>query len=75
MDSTSVPDVGRRQEGRYEFDGLQPVAMTGGTANHSVIMRSLHRALDRRLQGSRCQYLGPDAGIETAGDAIRYPTP
>ena len=62
-----------RQEGRYEFDGFQPVAMTGGTANHSIIMRSLHRALDRTLQGTRCQYLGPDAGIETAGDAIRYP--
>jgi Uma2 family endonuclease len=35
------------QEGRYEFDGQQPVAMTGGTANHSVIMRNLHRALVR----------------------------
>lgn len=23
------------QEGRYEFDGFQPVAMTGGTINHS----------------------------------------
>lgn len=26
-----------RQELRYEFDGFQPVAMTGGTAEHSAI--------------------------------------
>src|SRR5271165_5104521 len=25
------------QEGRYEFDGFQPVAMTGGTVNHALI--------------------------------------
>jgi Uma2 family endonuclease len=61
------------QEGRYEFDGFQPVAMTGGTANHSVIMRNLHRALDRRLQGSPCQYLGPDAGLATVETKVRYP--
>jgi Uma2 family endonuclease len=61
------------QEGRYEFDGFQPVAMTGGTANHSVIMRNLHRALDRRLQGSPCQYLGPDAGLTTVETKVRYP--
>jgi Uma2 family endonuclease len=61
------------QEGRYEFDGFQPVAMTGGTANHSVIMRNLHRALDRRLQDSVCQYLGPDAGLATVETGVRYP--
>jgi Uma2 family endonuclease len=61
------------QEGRYEFDGFQPVAMTAGTANHSVIMRNLHRALDRRLQGSTCQYLCPDAGLATVETRVRYP--
>jgi Uma2 family endonuclease len=61
------------QEGRYEFDGFQPVAMTGGAANYSVIMRNLHRALDRRLQGSPCQYLGPDAGLATVETKVRYP--
>jgi hypothetical protein len=49
------------QEGRYEFDGCAPVAMTGGTINHAIIIRSLHRALDRRLRGSGCQPLGPSA--------------
>jgi Uma2 family endonuclease len=47
--------------------------MTGGTNNHSVIMRNLHRALDRRLQGSECQYLGPDAGLATVNTSVRYP--
>ena len=61
------------QEGRFEFDGFQPVAMTGGTAGHSVVMRNLHRALDSRLRSSSCQQLGPDAGLQTVGDAVRYP--
>ena len=30
-------DWEERQELRYEFDGFQPVAMTGGTFEHSAI--------------------------------------
>ena len=61
------------QEGRHEFDGFQPVAMTDGTVNHARIMRCLHRALDLRLRGRPCQPLGPDAGVATVGNAVRYP--
>jgi Uma2 family endonuclease len=61
------------QEGRYEFDGFQPLAMTGGTANHSVIMQNVHAALRTRLRGSGCRPLVPDAGLATVGDAVRYP--
>jgi Uma2 family endonuclease len=61
------------QEGRYEYDGFEPVAMTGGNNRHSVIMRSLHRALDARLRRGPCQPLGPDAGVATVGTAVRYP--
>jgi Uma2 family endonuclease len=61
------------QEGRYEFDGFQPVAMTGGTVNHSRVVRNLHRALDARLRGGPCEPLGPDAGVQTMGQAVRYP--
>ncbi len=61
------------QEGRWEFDGFSPVAMTGGTVNHAIIMRNVHRALDSRLRGSGCRPLGPDAGMETSGAAVRYP--
>ena len=58
---------------RYEFDGFEPVAMTGGTVNHSRIARNLGFALRARLQGSGCEPLGPDAGLATVGDAVRYP--
>jgi Uma2 family endonuclease len=61
------------QEARYEFDGFQPVAMTGGNAGHSAIGRNLRTALHTRLRGSRCSSLGPDAGIETINNAVRYP--
>ena len=61
------------QEAPYEFDGFQPIAMTGGNAADSVVMRGLHRALDARLRQGPCQRLGPDAGIETVNTAVRYP--
>jgi Uma2 family endonuclease len=61
------------QEGRYEFDGFRPVAMTGGNAGHSRVIRGLQRALDTRLRGGPCEPLGPDAGVETVDNAIRYP--
>jgi len=61
------------QNERYEFDGFQPVAMVGGTINHSRLHRNLNSALDARLVGSGCEALGPDAGVATIGDAVRYP--
>ena len=61
------------QAGRYEFDEIQPVAMTGGNVGHGLIMRNLHRALDTRLRGGGCRPLGPDVGIETINRAVRYP--
>jgi Uma2 family endonuclease len=61
------------QDIRYEFDGFQPVAMTGGNAGHSAIGRNLQTALHTRLRGSRRSSLGPDAGVETVNNAVRYP--
>ena len=61
------------QDVRYEFDGFQPVAMTGGLVDHNRITRNLLAALGSRLRGSGCEPLGPDAGIATVGDAVRYP--
>ena len=63
------------QETRYEFDGFEPVAMTGGNVNHNRVMWGLHRALDSRLRrgGGPCEPLGPDAGVETVNKAVRYP--
>lgn len=35
MTRDQILDWAQAQEVRYEFDGLQPVAMTGATADHS----------------------------------------
>jgi Uma2 family endonuclease len=66
-------DWAAAQRERHEFDGFQPVAMTGGTVNHSHIVVNILSALRARLRGSSCRPLGPDAGVATIGDAVRYP--
>jgi Uma2 family endonuclease len=61
-----------RQELKYEFDGFAPVAMTGGTQEHSLIQANLIRRLGNRLDGSPCRVVGSDLKISVAG-SIRYP--
>ncbi len=61
------------QPTRHEFDGIRPVAMTGGDLGHSRLIRNISRALANRLAGRPCDPLGPDAAIATAGDTIRHP--
>ena len=57
-----------RQDGRYWFDGFQPVAMVGGTNNHGAIADNIRAELRQRLRG------GPDGGgVETIGNRVRYP--
>ena len=61
------------QEERYEFDGVRPVLVNGGTNNHSRIMRNLFSALESQLRGSPFEWFGPSSGVETLNGAIRYP--
>jgi Uma2 family endonuclease len=61
------------QEGRYEFDGVHPVAMTGGNAVHSRVTTNILAALRSRLRGTPCSYFGPDLGVQTIGSSVRYP--
>jgi Uma2 family endonuclease len=61
------------QRARHEFDGFEPVAMTGGTRDHNQIRQNIYAALRSRLKGTGCTPLGPDAGVATIGDAVRYP--
>ena len=58
-----------RQELRYEFDGVRPEAMTGGTAAHAAIQRNL---LATRLRGNPCQAYGSELKIMPPG-RIRNP--
>ncbi|MCK8787942.1 Uma2 family endonuclease [Roseomonas sp. NAR14] len=62
-----------RQPLRYEFDGFQPVAMTGGTAAHSAIQGNLAAALVPRLRAGRCRFFNSDFKIETTEPHYRYP--
>ena len=62
-----------RQELRYEFDGVEPVAMTGGTAGHATVQRNLAMALGSGLRGKPCQFFGSDLKIQVAENHIRYP--
>ena len=61
------------QDVRHEFDGVQPVAMVGTTANHNRIALNIHAALRSRLRGGRCEAFCMEFGLATAGSAVRYP--
>ena len=63
----------QRQDARYEFDGVAPVAMGGATVRHNQITANIVGALRARLRGTGCRSLGPEAGVATIGDAVRYP--
>lgn len=61
------------QDERYEFNDFQAIAMTGGDLRHSRLIRNINTQLANRLRGESCESLGPDAGITTTGDTVRYP--
>ncbi len=58
---------------RYEFDGIGPVAMTGGTAGHADIQANLATALRTRLRGRPCRFYGSDLKFQVAEGHVRYP--
>jgi Uma2 family endonuclease len=66
-------DWEERQPMRYEFDGVRPVAMTGGTYGHSAIQRNLAIAVGGRLRGKPCQFHGSDLKFQVADGHVRYP--
>ena len=59
------------QPGRYEFDGVQPVAMTGGSRPHARVCARLVAALVNRVH-LPCEAYGADLKVQTTG-RIRYP--
>ena len=61
-----------RQEARWEFDGLGPVAMTGATNAHEAAGGNLRSLLLLALRGTQCAVRGPTLKIESSG-RIRYP--
>lgn len=63
----------QRQEGRHEFDGYRPVAMTGGTRNHARIILNLGASLLSRLDVGAWEALVAEGGVATGDGAVRYP--
>jgi Uma2 family endonuclease len=61
----------RAQELRFEFDGIQPVAMTGGSLAHNRITTRLTVALVQHVRPP-CEPLGPELKVLTPG-RVRYP--
>jgi Uma2 family endonuclease len=61
----------RSRELRYEFDGIQPVAMTGSSFLHARTMTRLTTALAMRLRPP-CEAIGSELKVLTPG-RVRYP--
>lgn len=61
-----------RQDRRWEYDGVGPVAMVGITVAHAIIQRNMTLAVQGRLRGKPCGFFGPELKIEAAG-SVRYP--
>lgn len=62
-----------RQPLRHEFDGVAPIALTGGTRAHAHIQANLAVALTSRLRGQVCRFYGADLKVKTSEDHVRYP--
>ena len=63
-----------RQDGHFEWDGVQPVAMVGGTIEHSELASRVEEALRAKLRGGPCRVFRSDVGLRTAsGTRVRYP--
>lgn len=65
-------DWENQQDAKYEFDGFAPVAMTGGTAGHSRLLRNLAISIGGRLRGKPCEFHGSELKFSMA-HTVRYP--
>jgi Uma2 family endonuclease len=61
-----------RQELRYEYDGLDIQALTGGTVARGRIQANLVAALHARLRGGPRFVMGSEVKVRTA-TSVRYP--
>ncbi len=62
----------RAQPERYEFDGIQPVAMTGASSAHARLGARLIVALGNRLRPP-CEVFTNELKVLTPGGRVRYP--
>ena len=62
-----------RQELRYEFDGVEPSAMTGGTVAMPQFRATSRSRSEEGSGASPVSSYGSDLKIRVADDHIRYP--
>lgn len=63
-----------RQDCQYEWDGVQPVAMVGGTYAHAELANRVYDALRAALRGTPCSVIRTDLRVMTAENSrVRYP--
>jgi len=72
-DSRDIYAWAQADGGRYEFDGVQPVAMADINIGHSVVTGNIICYLANHLAGKSGECPGPGAGIATIGQTVRYP--
>lgn len=60
------------RDGKWEFDGFDPVALVGGTRGHTAIATNLAVSLGTRLRGGPCTAYVEGLRVRVAG-SIRYP--
>lgn len=65
-------DWERDQPQRFEFDGTQPIPMTGGTVAHARLVRRIMEAMSRLLPAGY-EAFGGDLKVLTAPGRVRYP--
>ena len=63
-----------RQPLRYEFDGVGPVAMTGGTAGHTIIERNLAMAIGGAFAAIRAAITGTTSSFRSRKAISDIPT-
>jgi hypothetical protein len=59
---------------RFEWDGVQPITMAGGTPGHSLLASRLAAAIEAAADRRACTLLRPDVKVRTErGNRVRYP--
>lgn len=63
-----------RQDCHFEWDGIQPVAMVGGTYVHTELASRVNDVLRAALRGTSCRVIRADMRVMTADSSrVRYP--
>lgn len=61
------------REGRWEFNGFEPVRIDGEINAHNQVCQNIYAAMRARLRGGPCRVMGRDAGVAIQRDGVRYP--